>query len=120
MYRYYVRDADYPVKYASRRLGTVEQYRTKAQAERAAEAIRMEANAVQPGVVPVKMGGLIDRYVADKLPERYSTRSSYLSCLNGHIRPRWGEHTLQGLRQRVSRWKSGSSKSIWHPRRKDT
>lgn|SRR5215472_14663741 len=57
----------------------------------------MEANPAQPGAVPVTMGGLIDRYVADKLPERYSTRSSYLSCLNVHIRPRWGEHTLQRI-----------------------
>lgn len=107
VYRYYVRDADCAVKYASRRLGTVEQYRSKAQAERAAEAIRMEANPAQPGAVPVTMGGLIDRYIADKLPERYSTRISYLSCLNGHVRPRWGEHTLERIAAapfEVERW----------------
>jgi hypothetical protein len=85
------------MSYASRRLGTVKEIRTKAQAERAAEAIRMEANSGQPGAVPVTMGGLIDRYIADKLPERYSTRSSYLSCLKIHIKARWGEHTLERI-----------------------
>jgi len=97
VYRYYVWGADGAVKHASKRLGTVEQYRTKAQAKRAAEATRMVANLAQPDAVPVTMGGLIDRYIADKLPQRYSTRVSYLSCLNGHIRPRWGEHTLQRI-----------------------
>lgn len=97
MLRYYVRGADGVATYASRRLGTVNEIRTKAQAERAAEAIRMEANPGQPGAVPMTMGGLIDRYIADKLPERYSTRSSYLSCLKIHIKPRWGEFTLERI-----------------------
>ena len=97
VYRYYVRGADGRLKHASKRLGTVEEYRSKAEAERAAEAIRMVANLAQPGAVPVTMGGLIDRYIADKLPQRYSTRNSYRSCLNDHIRPRWGEHTLQRI-----------------------
>ena len=30
---------------------------------------------------------LVERYVEDELPERFSTRSSYLSALNKYIRP---------------------------------
>jgi hypothetical protein len=55
--RYYLRGADGVVAYASRRLGTVKEIRTKAQAERAAKAIRIEANAGQLGAVPVTMEG---------------------------------------------------------------
>ncbi len=51
--RYYVRGANGVASYVSRRLGTVKEIRTKAQAERAAEAIRMEANPGQPGAVAV-------------------------------------------------------------------
>jgi integrase len=38
----------------------------------------------------VTFGGLCDRYIAEALPERYSTRKSYLSNINLHIKPRWG------------------------------
>lgn len=57
MLRYYLRGTDGVVAYASRRLGTVKEIRTKAQAERAAKAIRIEANAGQLGAVPVTMEG---------------------------------------------------------------
>ena len=65
----------------------------------------MEVNqAVAP---PITFGGLVERYKLDKLPERYSTRSSYLSLLNVHLAPRWGEYTLKqigGAPYEVEQW----------------
>jgi integrase len=52
-------------------------------------------------------GGLIERYKLDKLPERYSTRASYLSCLNVHVAPKWGDWTLEQMAKvpyEVEKW----------------
>ena len=81
-------------KCASKLVGTVEEYPQKRLAEKAAEALRMEANPAEPSTPQVTMGGLIERYKLEKLPERYSTKSSYLSCLRTHIAPRWGSCSL--------------------------
>ena len=43
-------------------------------------------------------GGVCDRYIAEELPERYSTRKSYLSNINVHIKPRWGDYLLAQIR----------------------
>ncbi len=50
---------------------------------------------------------MIERYKAKKLPRRYSTRMSYLSCLTKHIGPGWGEKTLMEITAepyRVEMW----------------
>ena len=46
----------------------------------------------------VTFGGLCDRYIAEELPERYSTRKSYLSNINQHIKPRWGDYLIGEVR----------------------
>ena len=43
-------------------------------------------------------GALLDRYIEQKLSERYSTRKSHLSNIRGHIRPRWGEYPVDKLK----------------------
>jgi len=52
------------------------------------------------------------------LPERYSTRKSYLSNINLHIKPRWGEYLIGAVRpmavegwfkaERVNEFETGS------------
>jgi integrase len=53
---------------------------------------------------------LIERYKLDKLPDRYSTRKSYLSCLRVHLSPQWGDHTLDEIAKapyQVEKWFEG-------------
>jgi integrase len=95
--------------YASRQLGTISDLPTKRHAEKAAEAVRIEINSSEK---PPRMtfGGLIERYKLDKLPERYSTRVSYLSCLNVHVSPQWGDYTLEQIAKvpyEVEKWFEG-------------
>jgi len=80
----------------SRIIGTLKDYPTRDSALRKAEASRMEANAGQPSREPVFFGGLVDRYVASELASevRHSTKRSYLSILNVHIKPRWADVPL--------------------------
>lgn len=83
-------------KYASRPIGTKEQLPTRRHAEKAAEAIRLELNSADHNP-KLTFGGLIERYKLDKMPERYSTRASYLSCLDVHVAPKWGDWTLEQI-----------------------
>ena len=68
-------------------IGTVDQYETKADALDAWKRRLAERTA---DACVIRFGSLIDRYVAEELPSRFSTRHSYLSYINNHIRPRWG------------------------------
>ena len=57
-------------------IGTTDQYKTESQARRAVEAHLLKLNAEKPQnhLGTVTFGGLCDRYIAEELPERYSTR----------------------------------------------
>jgi integrase len=46
----------------------------------------------------VTFGGICDRYIQEELPERYSTRKSYLSNIEIHLKPRWGDYLLEKIR----------------------
>src|ERR1700716_3198668 len=63
----------------SKLLGTVEKYPTKQDAQRAADALRLEINSELPKAVPVTVATLIDRYLADEVEMgrlAYATRTS--------------------------------------------
>ena len=91
-------------------LGSREQYRTKADASRAAETIRGAANAVQPGGrTPVRtvptVAELVDQYRKENMPESYSTKRSYNCWLNNHVVPRWGDSLITDVQARpVELW----------------
>jgi integrase len=71
-------------------IGTTDQYTTEAQARKAVEAHLLKLNAERPQhhLGSVTFGGLCDRYIAEELAERHSTRKSYLSNITVHIKPR--------------------------------
>jgi len=89
-------------------LGTVEQYATESQARRAAHALLLGINADSPGSGVVTFGAVIDRYLAEELPERHSTARGYQSWLKNHIKPKWGEYPLQQIKPlAVEQWLKG-------------
>jgi integrase len=77
-------------------IGTVEQYPTKADALRASEQLRQEAN-VDSTIPRITFGALLDRYTSEEMPERHSTNLAYRSYINMHIRPKWGEWPLSKM-----------------------
>ena len=62
-------------------VGNVAQYPTKAQAQKAVEALLLKLNSETPQqqMAVVTFGAICDRYVEEELPERYSTAKSYRS-----------------------------------------
>jgi integrase len=88
------------------RIGLVSEYTSKAKAWKAAEPILRRLNA---SVGQLKtFGDLIDRYEAEAMPERHSTRQGYKSMIRFHIRPRWGSTPLEDVRAyEVRAWLMG-------------
>ncbi len=67
-------------------IGTVLQFRTKAEAQRSLGAVRAHINS---NVEVVTFGQLCDRYLKEGLPERHATASALRSMIRYRIRPYW-------------------------------
>src|SRR5438132_13731207 len=59
----------------SRVVGTNEEYPTASQARTASMSLLLSINNDKPTGVPVSFGAVIDRYLAEEIPERTSTAS---------------------------------------------
>jgi hypothetical protein len=80
-------------------LGSVEDIRTRSDAQRAAEKFRLNINRkVTESSGPATLLKLVEHYRMKEMPmdsheyKRRSTKMGYLSNLNNHIVPRWGDH----------------------------
>src|SRR5215469_2819224 len=111
-------------------VGTVQQYPTRAEAQRACEHVRMAANAETTTPESPSLGGLIDRYVEQILQPcldvplggrqdefsqiSYHCAKSYKSALNRWVRPRWETYRVRefeqpAVRAAIEDW----LKSLW-------
>jgi integrase len=89
----------------SLQIGTIEQYPTEDTALKAAEYLRMRANPDRPDAQRVTMAQVIDRFLAEELPERFTTGKAYASLLSFHVRPKWGDYALADVRPfAVEQW----------------
>ncbi len=81
-------------------IGTVEQYRTKADAWKACETLRSTINR-ETGT-PRTIAELVTHYRTKEMSEEsgkaYSTRTAYAVWLRNWIVPVWGEHSLSDVR----------------------
>ena len=106
-------------------VGTLEQYPTRAAAERACEHVRLVANAENLNPQSPTMGGLIDRYIEQVLRPcinipiggtqdpsarmSFHCAKSYKSVLNKWVRPRWESQRVRqfdhpAVRAAVEEW----------------
>jgi integrase len=81
-------------------VGTASQYPTVAAVRKAVQALLLKINSEAPQkvLVGLTLGTLVDRYIQEELQQRYSTRVSYLSALNRHIKPKWGDIPLDRVK----------------------
>jgi integrase len=79
-------------------LGTVQEIKTEADAWRKAESHRTQADSGRAADGQVSFGALCNRYIADALPLRHSTRKSYLTILNKHVVPKWENDMVSQVR----------------------
>src|SRR6185369_5510689 len=75
-------------------IGTFAKYATKAAALKAVEkqGLRLkyikELSGFPEGIM---MRTIVQKYIAEKMPKRFSTSAAYTSYLNNYIVPRWGD-----------------------------
>ena len=67
-------------------------------ARQAVAALLLKLNSEVPQSGAVTFAALVDRYEEEELPERFSTRISYLSMVNTHIRPKWADFPLDKVK----------------------
>lgn len=107
VYRYYEPKPDGGTKDRSVPLGSKNDYPTESLAWEAAErkGLPLLANPDHPGRNTISVGMLLGRYLAEELPERYSTARSYQCYLHRWIEPKWKDYALGEVKSlAVERW----------------
>ncbi|HVB55506.1 MAG TPA: site-specific integrase [Candidatus Acidoferrales bacterium] len=97
-------------------IGTVLEFRTKAEAQRSLGEVRADINN---NVEVVTFGQLCDRYLKEGIPERHTTASALRSMVNYRIRPYWFQERVSDMAKNpmaVEQWIKGLMTT---PRRKD-
>jgi integrase len=79
-------------------VGSIDEYPTKSKARTASMSLLLSINREKPEGVAVLFGAVIQRYLAEELPERDSTASRYRSWLKNYIQPKWKERPLDQIR----------------------
>jgi integrase len=104
-FRYYEADASGRRRRRTVIVGSMLEYQTESAARRSQEVqailLRVNAETRAPELMNPDFGAILARYEREELPERYSTRSAYLSYINNHIRPRWAEIPVSRIRPMV-------------------
>jgi integrase len=86
----------------SKRIGTKQQFPTKAAAWKEVERLGMRPSKPEIGDT---VRSLIERYKAERMPSRHTTARVYSCFLRNHILPKWGDEPIQALRPRpVELW----------------
>jgi integrase len=121
LYRYIETDSSGQRRRRGVQIGTIAQYPTRSAAERAAGYLRLRANnpaAVQCNVKLIS--DALDRYIAEEMSTRASTRRTSLVWIENYIRPKWGNMQIEHVRPaEVRSWMkslplSGKSKGHIH------
>jgi len=88
----------------SRRLGTLADLPTKADAMKKAETLRRDLRLqAERSVLTVRQ--LVERFRVERMPERFSTRYGYEAWLKNHILRYWGDQQFTELQPRpVELW----------------
>ena len=101
----------------SRKLGTLAELPTKADALRRAEEIRRELQLKVERSAPT-ITNLIEQYREEKMPRRQDTRRSYDVWIRNYILPKWGNSVLSDIQARpVELWLDSlvCSRMKWKP-----
>jgi len=78
-------------------IGTTKEYPDETAALIGADVLRRRANAGCPDEdkPKVSFGSLVDKYIREEMPKRFSTRHSYLAYITNHIRPKWAVYPVE-------------------------
>ena len=94
---------DGPIR-RSKRIGTKQDFPTKAAAWKEVESLETEAKP-QAGTTGDTVRSVIARYEAERMPSRQSTARVYRCFLKNHVLPKWADTRIQDVQPRpVELW----------------
>lgn len=113
-FRYYETDSQGGRQRRTATVGSLVEYPSESAARKSPDVqallLRINAEAARPGTPAPTLGAVIARYEKEEMPERYSTSASYKSNIKMHIRPRWEDVPVAGLKAlAVEDWLKGLS-----------
>jgi len=79
-------------------IGTVEEFLTESRARKAALSWLLSITVEPSNGMPVSFGAVIQRYLAEEIPERPSTASRYRCWLKNHIEPKWRDYPVEQIK----------------------
>lgn len=90
----------------SKRLGTLDELPKKkdAKAKAAGQVLKInDQSETAPAIVTVN--AVVQRYISEEMPARFSTRKGYEAYLHGYIIPAWGDKGVQEVKPyEAERW----------------
>jgi Phage integrase family len=107
VFRHYANDAEGQRRYRKTWVGTLLQYPTRKDAEKAIASLRHNIN--EGAVAPHTVGELIAHFNRNELDRRsFSTAAGYRIYFARYIQPKWGQHPLTTVRAiEVEAWLDG-------------
>jgi integrase len=94
-FRYYETDSRGKRQRRSATVGTEKKFPSESAARKSqivqALLLRINAETATGLIAPPTFGSVITRYEQEEMPERHSTKTSYKSNIDNHIRPRWSD-----------------------------
>lgn len=90
-------------------IGSFDEFKTKTDASVAADQMRLREFTKQRTTgTSTTVRVVIEKFVAEKMPPRFSTRAGYTSYLNRYILPKWGETNIAEVKPyAVEQWLKG-------------
>ena len=89
----------------SKRIGTKQEFPTKAAAWKEVESLEIQQPKTQNGATGDTVRSVTARYETERMPTRQSTVRVYRSFLNNHVLPKWGDTEIQAVQPRpVELW----------------
>lgn len=79
-------------------IGTIQEFPSASLARKASLSYVLSMNDKQTQGLSVSFGALMQRYLAEELPERHSTASRYRCWLKNHIEPKWRDFPIQNIK----------------------
>jgi len=106
-FRYYEDDSQSRRERKYVTIGTKNEYPTESDARRAVQSLLLKLNCGAPRAeleIP-NFGTLIDKFVDEEMPERYSTAASYKSVISTYLRPKWSDYPLDRFKpMAIEQW----------------
>jgi integrase len=79
-------------------IGTATEFPSVASARKASMSYILTMNDQKPPEMSVSFGAVMQRYLAEELPERHSTSSRYRCWLKNHIGPKWRDFPIDSIK----------------------